>query len=122
MRSDIAMGVKIGDTVYNCFMEEFTIQEKTVFTADTHPSYHYIKFVVKDKNNNIYDYACSELYLHDLLDEDDAEKAWVGWAKDNKNFFSTFDHIATNKELFKIGFGRGFQYQRQISYEEMMQK
>lgn len=122
MRPDIALGVKVGDTLYNCFMEPLTVHEKTVYTADTHPRHDYIKFVVKDIRNNVHNYACEDLYLGDLEDEDDAEKAWINWAKDNKDFLITFDHIETTKEVFKVGFGRGFDYKRQYTYEEMMQK
>jgi hypothetical protein len=122
MRPDIALGVNIGDTVYNCFMDVLIVQEKTVFSADTHPSYNYIKFIVRDSNNNTHGYDCSDLYLPGLEDEDDAEKSWVNWAKDNKEFFNIFDHIEASKEIYKIGYGNGFDYRQKISYEEMMQK
>lgn len=117
MRFDIAQAVNIGDTLYNCFMEPLVVQNKTVFAIDRH-----IKFIMIDHCNNIHGYSFNDLYLPDLEDEDDAEKAWVNWAKDNKDFLLTFDHIETTKEIFKIGFGRGFDYRRQCSYKEMMQK
>lgn len=122
MRPDIAFGVKVGDTVYNCFMEPLIVHEKIVCAADTHPRHDYIKFVVKDVNNNIHNYACEDLYPADLEDEDDAEKAWVNWAKDNKDFLITFDHIETTKEVFKVGFGQGFDHKKHYTHEEMMQK
>lgn len=118
MRPDIALGVKVGDTVYNCFMEPLTVYDKTVFTS----GHNYIKFIVKDTHNNTHGYACEDLYLPDLQDEDDAEKAWVNWAKDNKDFFGIFDHIEASKEIFKMGFAKGFDYKRRHSYEEIMQK
>lgn len=122
MRPDIALGIKVGDTVYNCFMEPLIVHENIVYTADTHPKHDYIKFVVKDVHHNMHNYACEDLYLADLEDEDDAEKAWVNWAKDNKDFFDTFDHFEVSKEIYKIGFANGFEYKKQLSFEEMMQK
>lgn len=117
MRSDIAAGVSPGDTVYNCFMEPLIVIEKLVLIQD-----RTINFRVRDCRNNIHTYACEDLYLANLEDEDDAEKAWVNWAKDNKDFLITFDHIETTKEIFKVGFGQGFEHRRKYSYEEMMQK
>lgn len=67
-----------------------------------------------------YDYR--DIYLLDLEGEDDAEKSWIDWIKDNRDFFVTNNDIVTTKEIFKIGYGRGFNYRRIISYEEMMQK
>lgn len=122
MRKHITDNVNIGDTVYNCFMEPLTVHEKIIFSADTHPRYDCIKFVVKDTSNNTHNYACEDLYVADLEDEDDAEKAWIKWAKDNKDFLITFDHIETTKEIFKTGFGYGFEHRLKFSYEEMMQK
>lgn len=122
MRTDIALGVNVGDTVYNCFMEPLIVHEKTVFTADTYPSHNYIKFIVRDCNNNTHGYNCSDLYLSGLEDEDDAEKSWVNWAKDNKDFFNIFDHIDASKEIYKIGYSNGFDYKQKVSYQEMMQK
>lgn len=122
MRLDTAITVNIGEVIYNCFMEPLTVVDKIIFTADTRSSYNYIKFVVRDIHNTTHSYACEDLYLADLEDEDDAEKAWVNWAKDNKDFLITFDHIETTKEVFKTGFGNGIEYRQKYSYEEMMQK
>lgn len=122
MRLDIAASVNIGDTVYNCFMEPLVVQDKSVFTEHTHPRLNYIKFIVKDADNNMHSYACEDLYLADLGDEDDAEKAWIYWAKNNKDFLITFDHIETTKEVFKMGFGSGFDHKIKYSHKEMMQK
>jgi hypothetical protein len=117
MRPDIATGVKPGDTVYNCFMEPLVVVEKTVVIQDRTTN-----FKVRDYRNHAHNYACEDLYLADLEDEDDAEKAWINWAKDNKDFLITFDHIETTKEIFKAGFGNGFDYKNKYSYMEMMQK
>lgn len=122
MRSDIATTIKPGDTVYNCFMEPFRVYQKIIHTLDTYPSFDQIQFIVKDENEIEYHYSYKDLYLKDLEDEDDAEKSWVNWAKDNKDFFATFDHIETTKEIYKTAFYNGFEHKRKCSYEEMMQK
>lgn len=121
MRKDIAAEVKIGDTVYNCFLIPMTVIDKTVF-LERKGSTGYIKFIVKDSENNTHSYDCDDLYLQGLEDESDEEKSWVNWAKDNQDFFGIFNHISTIKEIYKIGFANGFDYRRRISYEEMMQK
>jgi hypothetical protein len=122
MRTDIAHGINIGDTVYNCFMEPLIVQEKTVYLVDGPNNSHHIKFIVKDTSNNTHAYSYEDLYLENLEDEDDAEKSWVDWAKNNKDFFDLFDHIETIKEIYRIGFYNGFDHKKQYSYQEMMQK
>lgn len=117
MKIHNAAGIQPGDMVYNCFMEQFKVVEKTVLIPD-----HNIKFIVRDEYNNTHSYSCDDLYLKDLEDEDDAEKAWINWAKDNKDFFNIFDHIEASKEMYKIGFAHGFEYKKNNTYKELMQK
>lgn len=121
MRTDIGAHLNIGDTVYNCFWEKLMIVEKTSYSLDSGSATN-LRFVVRDSQNNTHTYDCEDLYLYDLEDEDDAEKSWIGWAKENKDFFDLFDHITTLKEIYKTGFANGFEYKRKISFEEMMQK
>jgi len=118
----MAIGVKPGDTLYNCFMEELKVDCKIVAALDLFPSKHYMKFIMKDRSGHKEEYDCTDLYFSNLEEEDDAEKSWVLWAKDNKSFFMDTKNISYLKEIFKNGFGRGFQYKQQITYEEMMQK
>jgi hypothetical protein len=123
MRIDLACGVNIGDTLYNCFMQPLKVKDRITYSVDTYPSSRDIKFIVSDSNNgHIHEYSHKDLYLADLEGECDEEKSWVNWAKDNKDFFEAFDHIETMKEIYKIGFGNGFDYKRQITYDEIMQK
>lgn len=122
MRLDIAQGVGVGDVVYNCFMDPLKVKEKILFSADTYPSYRHMEIIVTDSNNAIHKYLCEDLYLSDLEDEDDAEKSWINWAKNNKDFFDTFDHINTIKEIYKTAFYNGFEYKKQLTHEEIMQK
>ena len=121
MRIDIGDHLNVGDSVYNCFWEKFTVQDKTVLYRDN-GTISCLKFIVKDSQNNAHGYECEDLYLEDMVDEDDAEKSWVTWATENKDFFDLFDHITTLKEIYKTGFANGFEYKRKISFEEMMQK
>lgn len=123
MRIDLAQDVNIGDTLYNCFMQPLKVKDRITYSVDTYPSSRDIKFIVADANNHyLHEYSYKDLYLADLEGECDEEKSWVDWAKDNKDFFDTFDHIETIKEIYKIGFGNGFDHQKYVSYQEQMQK
>lgn len=122
MRLDIAQGVNLGDTIYNCFMEPLMVKDKIGYSLDTYPNYEYIKFVVIDNGDKEHSYLHGDVYLQDLGDEDDAEKSWVNWATDNKDFLTTFDHIETMKEIYKTAFANGFEYRRSVSHKEQMQK
>lgn len=122
MRLDLAMNVKIGDILYNCFMDKVVISKIHI---EYKPESIYIDSIIFTAVNSQmvaekYDYR--DIYLLDFDGEDDAEKSWIDWSKDNRDFFRSNDDMPTIKEIFKIGYGRGFDYRRLISYEEMMQK
>lgn len=121
MRIDLASYIKVNETVYNCFLEPLTIINKKVFCTDDGGIFD-IVFIVQDGEDNRHEYRYEDLYLQDLLDEDDAEQSWVNWAKDNKDFFDTFDHIETIKEIYKAAFANGFQHKFSIRFDELMQK
>lgn len=121
MRIDLAHNVKVGDKVYNCFMDELVITSIYHDLKDE-SGFHKIVFGTVDTRLHRASYDSSELYLQDLEGESDEEQSWVNWAKDNRDFFLEFDHIETMKEIYKTGFGNGFQHKRKISFEEMMQK
>lgn len=121
MRYDIACDTNIGNTVYNCFMEPFEVTDKTVVDTNN-KSNRRITFLVKDLSNKIHVYDYEDLYTEHLEDEDDAEKSWVNWAKNNKDFFDIFDHITTMKELYKIAFSEGYEYKKILSRQEILQK
>lgn len=70
MRIDIAIGVNLGDTIYDCFWTPMIVVDKTIFLSDRGQA-HAIKFIVKDAQNNIHEYDCNDLYLQDLEDESD---------------------------------------------------
>jgi hypothetical protein len=122
MRPDIAMGIQPGDIIYNCFMEPLVVKEIVNTALDSYPAKYFTQFTVTDARNKQHIYSCEDIYLKDLEDEDDAEKSWVGWAKDNKDFIDEFDHLTTIKEIYKVGFGNGFDHKRKLTFEEMMQK
>lgn len=120
MRLDLAMNVKIGDTIYNCFMDALVVSE--IKKDIDNGRVHRIVFSTIDTRLNHASYESSDLYLPDLDGETDDEKSWVNWAKDNRDFLTQFDHIETTKEIYKIGFCNGFEYKRKVSFEELMQK
>lgn len=117
MRIDLADTVKIGDIVYNCFMDELVIT-----SINKYIEFRKIFFYTIDTRLHKASYDSNDLYLKDFDGECDEEKSWVSWAKDNRDFLLTFDHIETAKKIYKIGFSNGFEYKRQYSFEEMMQK
>ena len=117
MRIDLADNIKLGDVVYNCFMDELVI-------ISIHKDVESRKIIFGTIDTRLYksSYDSSDLYLKNLEDETDDEKSWVNWAKDNRDFFDEFDHIETMKEVYKIGFCRGFEHKQRITFEEAMQK
>lgn len=117
MRIDLAKNVKVGDVVYNCFMDELVI---TLINKDVNSTE--IFFGTVDTRLHRASYSSNDIYLKNLEEESDDEKAWVNWAKDNRDFFDEFDHIETMKEVYKTAFCHGFEHKRKITFEEMMQK
>jgi hypothetical protein len=121
MRIDLAQDIFIGDIIYNCFMDQLIVTSIKKDMADNR-GFHRIVFETIDNNSHKANYSSDDVYFSDLYGESDDEKSWVGWAKENRDFFEVFDHIETMKEIYKIGFCNGFEYRRKISFEEMMQK
>jgi hypothetical protein len=121
MRIDIANSVNVGDTIYNCFKNPLKVAEKKVTYSDN-GRIDDIVFTTVDNHeeSHIYDYV--DLYLKDMEDENDIEKAWVEWASKNQDFLYDFDHITTIKEIYSQAFADGFEHKRRYSYEEQMQK
>jgi hypothetical protein len=115
MRNDLAQNIKLGDTVYNCFMD-------TLIVTSIYNNANVIIFSTIDTRLNRESYDSNDVYLADLDGESDDEKSWINWAKENRDFFNIFDHIETMKEIYKIGFCNGFEYKKQTSFEEQMQK
>lgn len=121
MRLDLAIDVSKGDTLYNCFMQPLVVADVEVSRCNN-GHINNINFVVVNTGLQSAVYNYSNLYFGDLEDEDDAEKAWINWAKNNKDFFDTFDHIQTIKEIYRVGFYDGFEYRKYTNYLEEMQK
>ena len=115
MRIDLAENIKVGDTVYNCFMNALVVT--SIYRKD-----NVIIFSTVDTRLNRGNYDSADVYLPNLEEESDDEKSWVNWAKDNRDFFDAFDHIETMKEIYKTAFCNGFEYKRKITFEENMQK
>lgn len=122
MNFDTAQKVKINDTVYDCFMDEYKVVA-IEYDLSNHDELAYkLIFTLKDSHNFLKKFNYEDLYLKDLAYEDEEEKSWVNWAKDNKDFFGEFDHLSTIKAIYKHAFAEGFNYKRRCSYQEMMQK
>ena len=117
-----AQTVKINDTVYDCFMDENKVIA-IEYDLSNHDEISYkLIFTLKDLQGYFKKFNYEDVYLKDLEHEDEDEKSWVNWAKDNKDFFTEFDHFHTIKAIYKHGFAEGFKYRQKYSYEEMMQK
>lgn len=121
MRFDLVNSIKLGDTVYNCFMDTLIVSSIRKEVADN-GGFHRILFDTVDTRLHHATYDSNDIYLNDLYGESDDEKSWIAWAKDNRDFFIEFDHIETMKEIYKIAFCNGFDYKRKITFEEAMQK
>lgn len=117
MRIDLADNIKVGDIVYNCFMDELVVTSIRKETSDRQ-----IVFGTVDTRLYRSSYDSNDVYLKDLIDESDDEKSWIEWAKNNRDFFDEFDHLETMKEVYKTAFCNGFEHRRKIKLEEMMQK
>lgn len=115
MIKDLAYGVKVGDIVYNTFMEKLVV-------GSISQSENNVVFTVIDTGLNAHSYSYEDIYLEDLYGESDEEKSWINWAKNNKEFVDNFDHLSTIKWIYEQGFAEGFVHRQKISHEEMMQK
>ena len=121
MRLDLAQEIKMGDKVYNCFMDPLVVTSIYKDVADS-GGFHRIVFGTVNTRLDRASYDSSDVYLADLDGESDDEKSWVNWAKDNRDFLLEFDHIETMKEIYRAAFYNGFEHKRKVSFEEMMQK
>jgi hypothetical protein len=122
MRIDIASGLKIGDIVYNCFLDQLVITSRYDQFADSQSNQSIILSTV---DTRLYKetYSCEDLYFPDFQDESDEEIAWIHWAKDNRDLLMEHEYsFKMLKECFKQGFGKGFEYKKKISANEMLQK
>lgn len=117
MRMDLAENIKIGDKICNCFMD--TLIVTSIFKDK--PSKKLI-FSTIDSRLNRAGYSYLDVYLQDLEGESDDEKSWIDCVSKNKGFLSDVDDIDTCKKFYKIGFCKGFEYKKQITFEENMQK
>lgn len=111
----LADSIKVGDTVCNTFMQKFVVS--SISQEDNG-----LVFAMVDTGLNTHYYSYEDIYFTDLYGESDEEKSWIDWAKNNKEFVETFDHLSTIKWIYQQGFADGFVYRKKISHEEMMQK
>lgn len=123
MRLDLAMNLKVGDIVYNAFMDELVITSRFDQKDNVYKKLYSIVFATVDTRLHRESYPFDDLYFKDLEGESDEEKSFVTWAKDNRDFFeedSTCFYMM--KECYKQGYAMGFHAKRHYSYEEQMQK
>lgn len=121
MNIDLALDIRVGDTVYNAFMDALIVKSYS-WKFNDQGKIDSIVFHVTDANNSVHVYEYEDIYDKYMTWESDEEQSWVNWAKDNKDFILEFDHITTIKEIYKIGFANGFAYKRKMLAEEMLQK
>jgi hypothetical protein len=122
MRIDIARGLKIGDIVYNCFLDQLVITSRYDQFVDNKTN---LSIILSTVNTRLYKetYSSDDLYLTDFQDESDEEIAWVHWAKDNRDLLTEDEYsFKILKECFKQGFSKGFEHKKKISAHEMLQK
>jgi hypothetical protein len=122
MRIDIASSLKIGDIVYNCFLDRLVITSRYDQFVDNKTNQSIILSTV---DTRLYKetYSSDDLYLPDFQDESDEEIAWINWAKDNRDLLIEDEYsFKILKQCFKQGFSSGFQHKKKISAYEMLQK
>jgi hypothetical protein len=115
MIKSLADSIKAGDIVYNVFMQKLVVGSISQEDGG-------LVFTLVDTGLNTHYYSYEDIYFDDLYGESDEEKSWINWAKNNKDFVETFDHLSTIKWIYQQGFSEGFVYRQKISYSEMMQK
>lgn len=121
MRIDLANDIKIGDIVYNCFMDEIVVTSISKdFTINEKPKR--VFFGTIDTRLYKASYDSNDVYHKDLSDESDEEKSWITWATNNREIVESLDDLELGKKMYKIGFANGFKYKHEISIEEMLQK
>lgn len=115
MRIDLANNIKIGDIVYNCFMDEVVVT--SIYSDDK-------KIIFSTIDTKLYrrGYDSKDVYFSDLYGESDEEKSWINWINNNKDQVDQLDDIENSKKMYMIGFSDGFAYKQKIKFEEIMQK
>jgi hypothetical protein len=123
MRLDLAMGLKVGDKVYNAFMDELVITSRFDTPMNDSKKIHNIILSTIDTRLNRNTYSFDDIYLKNLEGESDEEISFVNWAKDNRDYLGDTDEwFSVMKNCYKQGFSMGFEHKRRTSYEEQMQK
>lgn len=121
MRPDQAKSLVAGDKVIDTFMTHLIVKSVKIVHNHKEELLH-ILVTTEDQNNKQDTYHHEDIYLPDLDEVSDEEKSWLSWAKDNQDFLEEFDHLPSVRLIYMRGFAKGFEYKKQLSYEEMMQK
>ena len=121
MRSDQAQTLVTGDKVIDSFMTHLTV--KSVKSVHNHnEELLHILVITSDENGKQDTYHHEDIYLPDLDGVCDEEKSWLNWAKENQDFIEEFDHLPSIRLIYMRGFSDGFQYKRERTAEEYLQK
>jgi hypothetical protein len=118
MRLDIAESINAGDIVYDCFRQPFKVISKVKFQSIS-GKLNSIAFIVEEPAGTRYNYT--DLYLENMEDESDEETSWVYWASSNKDILVGTD-LDLIRQAYIAAFANGYEYKRNIRYQEMMQK
>ena len=118
MRLDIAEGINAGDIVYDCFRQPFKVISKVKFQSIS-GKLNSITFIVEESVDTKYNYT--DLYLKNMEDESDEEISWIYWASSNKDILVGAD-LNLIRKAYIAAFANGYEYKRNIRYQEMIQK
>lgn len=121
MRPDQAQTLVAGDTVVDSFMTHLIVKSAKSVHNHSEELLH-ILVTTTDDHGKQYTYHHEDVYLPDLDGVSDEEKSWLNWAKDNEDFLEEFDHLPSVRLIYMNGFSEGFQYKRQITAAESLQK
>lgn len=118
MRWDQALSVKVGDKLLNVFNEYVVVT--SIFSPTDQGSV--IVFGTLDTGLQQQSYSFEDLYF-DFDDLCDAEKSFIDWASENREFITDNEEsFRAIKTVYMIGFGVGFGHKLKYKYEEQMQK
>lgn len=115
MRLDQAKTVKIGDVIFNVFLEPVTVSS---IHLNSKPPY----FEVVDTRLNTIVLPIENLYLPYLEELPDEEMSFLTWMSENKDILSRPNLYNTFKYIYTKAFLNGYNHKMKVRFEEQMQK
>jgi hypothetical protein len=117
MRLDQAKELKIGDSIYNCFLD------KLIITGIHQDDVKELIFSTIDTKFTSSAYYYDDLYLLDLSILSQSEAAFLDWTKNNKDLIkNNIEYYQLLKKIFREGFDKGYEFRLIINAEEQLQK